>query len=70
MNIDCNNIVSNNLRIDKSNIDIKTINLDNINTLILSIEQFESHKEYLLLNKKNTKLIIKDSYDEVVEQYG
>ena len=70
MNINCQNIIANTLEIDKSNIDLKTINFNNVNKLIISKTQFENNKEYLFLNKLNTHLIIKDHiYNGVIEEY-
>lgn len=70
MNINCQSIITNTLEIDKSNVDLKTINFNNVNNLIISKTQFENNKEFLSLNKLNTHLIIKDDiYDGVIAKY-
>ena len=70
MNINCQNIITNTLEIDKSNIDLKTINFSNVNNLIISKTQFENNKEFLFSNKLNTHLIIKDDiFDGVIAEY-
>lgn len=68
--INCENIKTNILVINKSNINVNTIDFNNINTLIISKKQFEENKEFLLKNKLNVHLTIKDDkFDEVLDEY-
>lgn len=70
LSYNCENIKTNTLKIDKANIDLNTLDFNNINNIIISKKQFEEHKEFLFTNKLNTHLIIKDDkYDEVLEEY-
>ena len=68
--INCENIKTNILVINKSNINVNKIDFNNINTLIISKKQIEENKEFLLKNKLNVHLTIKDDkFDEVLNEY-
>lgn len=68
MNINCENLTTNTLKVDKSDININTINLHNIKKLIISKKQYENNKDLFINN--NIHLIVKDDkYDEVISEY-
>lgn len=69
MNVNCEKLMTNTLKVDKSDININTINFNNIRKLIISKNQYENNKD-LFVNRNNIHLIVKDNeYDEVVFEY-
>lgn len=70
MKINCRQINTNVLKIDKSNIDLNKVNFSNIKHLIISETQFNNNKNLLFNNHLGIKLTVMDNvYDKVVTEY-
>lgn len=70
MKINCQQINTNVLKIDKSNIDLNKVNFSNIKHLIISETQFNNNKNLLCNNHLGIKLTVMDNvYDKVVTEY-